>query len=76
MPSYLVSFGHGYSKSGAYDTGCVSGDFTEQEMVRKLKPYIKNGLMLLVQMFNSMITICMQIEALEVIKDISLSRFT
>ena len=41
MPSYLVSFGHGYSKSGAYDTGCVSGDFTEQEMVRKLKPYIK-----------------------------------
>ena len=41
MSSYLVSFGHGYSKSGAYDTGCVSGDFTEQEMVRKLKPYIK-----------------------------------
>lgn len=41
MPSYLVSFGHGYSKSGAYDTGCASGNFVEQEMVRRLRPHIR-----------------------------------
>ena len=41
MTNYLVSFGHGYSKSGSYDTGCVSDGFTEQDMVRRLRPYIK-----------------------------------
>lgn len=45
MAKYLFTFGHGYSKTGKYDTGCVyvvNGiTYTEQEMVRKLKPYIK-----------------------------------
>lgn len=45
MTKYLVSFGHGYSKKGAYDTGAVHVEgnttFTEQEMVRRLRPYLK-----------------------------------
>lgn len=41
MAKHLISFGHGYSKAGAYDSGCTHGGFTEQEMVRRLKPYLK-----------------------------------
>lgn len=45
MTKYLFVFGHGYSKKNVYDTGCVYKDgrltYTEQEMVRKLKPYLK-----------------------------------
>lgn len=41
MAKHLISFGHGYSKAGAYDSGCTHGSFTEQEMVRRLKPHLK-----------------------------------
>lgn len=41
MAKHLISFGHGYSKAGAYDSGCTHGGFSEQEMVRRLKPYLK-----------------------------------
>ena len=41
MAKYMISFGHGYSKSGAYDTGCTHKGFTEQEMVRRLKEPLK-----------------------------------
>ena len=41
MAKHLISFGHGYSKSGAYDSGCTHGSYNEQSMVRKLKPYLQ-----------------------------------
>lgn len=41
MAKHLISFGHGYSKAGAYDSGCTHGGFSEQEMVRRLKPHLK-----------------------------------
>lgn len=41
MAKHLISFGHGYSKAGAYDSGCTHGSYNEQSMVRKLKPYLQ-----------------------------------
>lgn len=41
MAKHLISFGHGYSKAGAYDSGCTFGSFNEQATVRKLKPYLQ-----------------------------------
>ena len=41
MAKHLIGFGHGYSKSGAYDSGCTHGSYNEQSMVRKLKPYLQ-----------------------------------